>query len=75
MIFLYADHHQIWSVWQMNSRNIHFLVKKAEIESLRPEHQKDAHFLKRRVCVDDSGWHIELDQRYVRSLLDTMGMN
>ena len=22
MIFLYADHHQIWSIWQMNSRNI-----------------------------------------------------
>ena len=53
----------------------HFLVKKAEIVSLRPEHQKETHFLKRRICVDDSGWHIELNQRYVRSLLDTMGTN
>ena len=43
--------------------------------SLRPEHQKETHFLKRRICVDDSGWHIEMDERYVRSLLDTTGMN
>ena len=53
----------------------HFLVKKADIVSLRPEHQKETHFCKRRICVDDAGWHIELDQWYVRSLLDTMGMN
>ena len=53
----------------------HFLVKKAEIVSLRHEHQKETHFLKCRICVDDSGWHIEMGQQYVRSLLDTMGMN
>ena len=53
----------------------HFLVKRAEIVSLRPEHQEETHFLKRRICVDDSGWHVEMDQRYVRSLLETMGMN
>ena len=53
----------------------HFLVKKSEIVSSRPEHQKETHFLKRRVCVDDFGWHVELDQRYVKSLLDAMAMN
>ena len=35
--------------------NRHFLVKKSEIVSLRPERQKETHFLKRRICVDDSG--------------------
>ena len=25
--------------------------------------------------VDELGWHVELDQRYVRSLLDGMAMN
>ena len=43
--------------------------------SLRHEHQKETHFLKRRSCVDDFGWHVVLDQRYVKSLLDAMGMN
>ena len=52
-----------------------FLVKKAEIVSLRPEHQKETHFLQRQICVDDFGWHVELDQRYVESLLDAMGMH
>ena len=45
-----------------------FLVKKAEIVILRPEHQKETPFLKRRICVDDSGWHDEMDQRYVCSM-------
>ena len=53
----------------------HFLVKKAEIVSLRPEHLSETHFLKRRICVDEFGWHVELDQRYVRSLLDAMARN
>ena len=53
----------------------YFLVKKAEIATLRPEHQKETHFSKRRICVGDAGWRIELAQRYVRSLLDTVGMN
>ena len=39
------------------------------------EHQRDTHFLKRRIRVDASGRYIEMDQRYVRSLLDSMGMN
>ena len=52
----------------------HFLVKHAEIVSLRPEHQKETHFLKRRISVDDFGWHVELDQRYVKSLLNAMAM-
>ena len=43
--------------------------------SLKPEHQKEFHFLKRRISVDDFGWHVELDQRYVKSLLDAMAMN
>ena len=63
-IFLYADYHQIWNV-----------LKKAEIVSLRHEHQKETHFLKHRICVDDFAWHVELHQRYVKSLLDAQGMN
>ena len=54
--------------------NGHFLVKKVEIESLKPEHQKETHFLKRRISVDEFGWHVELDQRYVKSLLDAMAI-
>ena len=38
-----------------------FLVKKAEIVSLKPEHQDENHFLKRRTSVDNFGWHVELD--------------
>ena len=53
----------------------HFLVKKAEIVSFKPEHQNEIHCLKRRISVDDFGWHVELDQRYVKSLLDAMAMN
>ena len=52
-----------------------FLVKKAEIVSLKPEHQNEIHFLKRRISVDNFGWHVELDQGYVKSLLDAMAMN
>ena len=52
-----------------------FLVKKAEILSLKPEHENEIHFLKRRIRVDNFGWHVELDQRYVKSLLDAMAMN
>ena len=53
----------------------HFLVEKAEIVRLKPEHQNETHFLKRRISVDNFGWHVELDQRYVKSLLDAMAMN
>ena len=52
-----------------------FLVKKAEIVSLKPEHQNEIHFLKRRISVDNVGWHIEFDQRCVKSLLSAMAMN
>ena len=52
-----------------------FLVKKAEIASLKPEHQNEIHFLERRISVDNFGWHVELDQRHVKSLLDAMAMN
>ena len=53
----------------------HFLVKKAEIVSLEPERQNEIHFLKRRIIVDNFGWHVELDPRYVKSLLDAMAMD
>ena len=43
--------------------------------SLKPEHQNDIHFLKSRISVDNIGWHVELDQRYAKSLLDAMAMN
>ena len=52
-----------------------FLVKKADIVSLKPQHQNEIHFLKRRISVHNFGWHVELDQRYVKSLLDAMAMN
>ena len=52
-----------------------FSGKKAEIASLKPEHQSETHFLKRRISVDEFGWHVELDQRYVKSFLDAMAMN
>ena len=55
--------------------NRHLLVKKSEIVSLKPEHQRETHFLKRRISVDEFGWHVELDQRYVKSLLDAMAIN
>ena len=51
------------------------LVKKAEIMSLKPMYQNEIHFLKRRISVDNFGWHVELDQKYVKSLLDAMAMN
>ena len=41
----------------------HLLVKKSEIVSLKPEHQSETQFLKRRISVDEFGWHVELDQR------------
>ena len=46
--------------------NGHFLVKNSEIASLKPEHQGETHFLKRLISVDEFGWHVELDQRYVK---------
>ena len=36
--------------------NKFFLVKKSEIVSLKPEHQSETHFLKRRISVDEFGW-------------------
>ena len=52
-----------------------FLVKKAEIVSVSlTEHQNEIHILKRRISVDNFGWHVELDQRYVKSLWDAMAM-
>ena len=36
--------------------NRHFLVKKSvKIVSLKPEHQSETHFLKRRISVDEFG--------------------
>ena len=46
----------------------HFLVKKAEIASPKPEHQNETHFLKRRISVDDSGWHVELAVYHCKSM-------
>ena len=43
--------------------------------SLKPEHQKETLFLRRPISVDEFGWHVELDQRYVKSLLGAMAMN
>ena len=53
----------------------HIRVKKSEIVSLKPEHQTETDFLKLRISVDEIGWHVELGQRNVKSLLDAMAMN
>ena len=53
----------------------HFLVNKAEIVSLKPEHRNEIHFLKRRISVDTFGRHVDLDQRCMKSFLDAMAMN
>ena len=52
--------------------NGHFLVKKAEIASSKLEHQSS--FFNRRISVDEFGWHVELGQRYMNSLLDAMAI-
>ena len=39
-----------------------FLVKKTEVISLHPEDDKEGHFLKRKITVDEDGWHCELDE-------------
>ena len=41
----------------------------------KPEHQNEIAFLKRRIRVDNFGWHVVLNQRCVKSLLDAMAMN
>ena len=57
-------------------KNYYYILEKtAEIVSLTPEHQNYIHFLKREISVDNFGWHVELDQRYVKSLLDAMATN
>ena len=53
----------------------HFLVKKAEIVSLKPEHQNEIHVLERRSSVDNFGWHVELDQRYVEKFAGCNGID
>ena len=73
-IFWCVDQHPILEVLADEIKN-HFLVKKAEVVSLKPEHQNDIHFLKRRISVDNFEWHVELDQRCVNSLLDAMAVN
>ena len=40
----------------------------------KPEHQSEIPFLKRRIRVDNFGWHVVLNQRYVKSLLDAMAI-
>ena len=55
--------------------NGHFLVKKSGIASLKPQHQSETHFLKRRISVDGFGWPVELEQRYVKSSFDAIAMN
>ena len=57
-IFWCVEQHPIWKCWQMK----------------KPVHQNEIHFLRRRISVDDFGWHVELYQRYVKSLLDAMAM-
>ena len=50
-----------------------FLVKSASIISLVPGYDRQGHFLKRTISVDNFGWHLELDEHCVHSVLDKSG--
>ena len=52
MIFWCVAQHKAWENWQ-GEFNGHFLVKKAETVSLKPEHQSETHFLKRGISLDE----------------------
>ena len=51
-----------------------FSVKSANIISLVIGYERQRHFFKRQMSVDSFGWHLELDERYGRSVLDKSGM-
>ena len=51
----------------------HFLEEKSEIASLKPKHQSETHFLKRRISVDEFGWHVELDQKVYEKFVGCNG--
>ena len=63
MIFWCVAQHKDWKI----GRGIQWTFSGKE-ESV-------THFLKRRISLDEFGWHVELDQRYVKTLLDAMAMN
>ena len=46
----------------------------ANLISLVPGYKRQEHFLKRRVPVVNFGLHFDLDERYVRSVVDRSGM-
>jgi hypothetical protein len=52
-----------------------FLVKKTEVISLHVDDDKEGHFLKRKITVDDAGWHSELDERYAKDLVTRLGLD
>ena len=51
-----------------------FLVKKTDVISLHVDDDKEGHFLKRKITVDDDGWHSELDERYAQDLVTRLGL-
>ena len=53
----------------------HFLVQKAEIASLNPDIRTNSFSQTSHFCGWNFGWHVELDERYVKSSLDAMAMN
>ena len=48
-------------------------MKNSEIVTLKPEHRSETHVLKRRIYVDEFGWHVELDQRLIEKFVGCNG--
>ena len=51
-----------------------FKVKIAELISEHKDDKKEGFFLKRKISVDQNGWHLELDARYANDFLRKMGL-
>ena len=51
-----------------------FKIKKSDILSPHPDDEKETTFLKRKISVDADGWHLELDERYSKDLIERSGV-
>ena len=51
-----------------------FMCKKIDIISMHKDDKKEGYFLKRKITVDEHGWHLELDPRYSESLIERLGL-
>ena len=51
-----------------------FLVKQTTIISPNPADEQEGHFLKRKITVDEHGYHMQLDTRYAEDLVYRLGL-